>query len=150
MTEFMLSDESWRRRVRGACVLELGCGLALPGLVAHLLGACTALLTDRRVHTPGYVLQTSACEGAQTVLLTTNTLCQPLLPKGHCFHDFPVTHRLQETFSCHTRDAGNMLLLHTGCRKHAPVTHGLQEGHRGYGHRGRGRERTARRSGLGV
>ena len=132
MTEFMLSDETWRRRVRGACVLELGCGLALPGLVAHLLGARTALLTDRCVYTPGDVLQTSACE--QTVLLTTNTLCQPLLPKGHCFYDSSITHRLQEACSCHTRVAGSMLLLHKGCRKHAPVSHGLQEAHRGYGH----------------
>jgi predicted nicotinamide N-methyase len=49
VVEFMLSDAMWRRRVRGACVLELGCGLALPGLVAHLLGARAVLLTDRRV-----------------------------------------------------------------------------------------------------
>jgi len=51
VVEFMLSDAMWRRRVRGACVLELGCGLALPGIVAHLLGARAALLTDRRVIT---------------------------------------------------------------------------------------------------
>ena len=51
VVEFMLSDAAWRRRMHGACVLELGCGLALPGLVAHLLGARTTLLTDRRVIT---------------------------------------------------------------------------------------------------
>ena len=47
VVEWMLCDAAWRRRVRGASVLELGCGLALPGLVAHLLGARVALLTDR-------------------------------------------------------------------------------------------------------
>ena len=47
VVEWMLCDAAWRRRVRGASVLELGCGVALPGLVAHLLGARVALLTDR-------------------------------------------------------------------------------------------------------
>lgn len=45
--ELMLSDGAWRQTMRGATVLELGCGLGLPGWVAHLLGARKVLLTDR-------------------------------------------------------------------------------------------------------
>ena len=53
--ELLLGD--WRARVAGCSVLELGCGLALPGLVAHLLGArsrrgtlARSLSTCRRQH----------------------------------------------------------------------------------------------------
>lgn len=45
--ELMLRSDEWRRRVRGARVLELGCGLGLPGWCAHLMGARSVLLTDR-------------------------------------------------------------------------------------------------------
>ena len=44
----MLASAEWRARLRGASCLELGCGLGLPGLVCHLLGAAPVLLTDRR------------------------------------------------------------------------------------------------------
>jgi predicted nicotinamide N-methyase len=47
VSELLLSSSAWHERIRGASVVELGCGLALPGWVSHLLGARAALLTDR-------------------------------------------------------------------------------------------------------
>ena len=47
VSELLLASAEWRDRVRGSTVVELGCGLGLPGWVAHLLGARAALLTDR-------------------------------------------------------------------------------------------------------
>lgn len=53
LSQMLLSPMStdggrWRRKIqRGGAVLELGCGLGLPGFVSHLLGAEAVLLTDR-------------------------------------------------------------------------------------------------------
>eukprot|EP00927_Polykrikos_kofoidii_P052195 TRINITY_DN45985_c0_g1_i1.p1 TRINITY_DN45985_c0_g1~~TRINITY_DN45985_c0_g1_i1.p1 ORF type:complete len:387 (+),score=66.82 TRINITY_DN45985_c0_g1_i1:89-1249(+) len=42
-----LASEPWKQRLRGASVLELGCGLGLPGIVsAFYLGAQRVILTD--------------------------------------------------------------------------------------------------------
>ena len=38
-SELMLASGGWAEQLRGATVLELGCGLGLPGWCAHLLGA---------------------------------------------------------------------------------------------------------------
>ncbi|KAL1527452.1 hypothetical protein AB1Y20_016117 [Prymnesium parvum] len=46
-TEFLLSNEAWRASLEGESVLELGCGLGLPGIVCALLGAAPVVLTDR-------------------------------------------------------------------------------------------------------
>lgn len=45
----MLLTDAWANRLRGKSLLELGCGLGLPGLVGHAMGASPVLLTDRRV-----------------------------------------------------------------------------------------------------
>lgn len=53
LSHMLLSPSSahggrWRRRIQqGGAVLELGCGLGLPGCVTHLLGAPAVILTDR-------------------------------------------------------------------------------------------------------
>mmetsp|Transcript_5321 Transcript_5321/g.16255 ORF Transcript_5321/g.16255 Transcript_5321/m.16255 type:complete len:393 (-) Transcript_5321:358-1536(-) len=53
LSHMLLSPSSlgglrWRDHIRrGGSVLELGCGLALPGLVSFLLGASQVVLTDR-------------------------------------------------------------------------------------------------------
>jgi predicted nicotinamide N-methyase len=44
----MLLSDAWANRLRGKSLLELGCGLGLPGLVGHAIGASPVLLTDRR------------------------------------------------------------------------------------------------------
>lgn len=46
-TEWLLASTATRDRLRGKSALELGCGLGLPGLACHALGASPVLLTDR-------------------------------------------------------------------------------------------------------
>lgn len=49
VTELLLASPAWRATLRGTSVVELGCGLGLPGLACALLGASPVLLTDRGV-----------------------------------------------------------------------------------------------------
>lgn len=65
VVECMLGDAEWRGRLRGASVLELGCGLGLPGLLTHLLGARLALLTDRALIS-ALVGEAIGCNGLPT------------------------------------------------------------------------------------
>eukprot|EP00854_Cymbomonas_tetramitiformis_P017548 gene17549-20895_t len=46
-SELMLSTPRLQRIIKGANVVELGCGLGLPGFICHALGAETVALTDR-------------------------------------------------------------------------------------------------------
>lgn len=49
VTEMLLASGAWRELLKGKSVVELGCGLGLPGIVCSLLGAAPVLLTDRGV-----------------------------------------------------------------------------------------------------
>ena len=70
--EMLLADEAWASRLRGASVCELGCGLGLPALVAHLLGASNVVLTDRemvvRLVGDGLECNGRALEGCRAVV----------------------------------------------------------------------------------
>ena len=45
--DHVLCSSEWRARLRGATVVELGCGVGLLGLIAATCGCETAVLTDR-------------------------------------------------------------------------------------------------------
>lgn len=47
LVEYILQHRQLKAQIKGATVVELGCGLGLPGFLCQLLGAQTVALTDR-------------------------------------------------------------------------------------------------------